>query len=60
MGFVGILRNNKVKKALFPTIRLLVQIGEEITSTVMLWWLHTNPLKIGLDRGSDRKRYDPI
>ena len=57
MGFAGILKNNKVKKTLFPTIRLLVQN----------WWgdyKHSyasyKSFEIGLDRGSDRKRYDPI
>ena len=48
MGLVNIFRKNKIKKCPFTKNRSRRNLYRDI-STGLLWWLHTNPSKNGLD-----------
>ena len=49
MGLVNIFRKNKIKKCPFTKNRSRSRNLYRDISTGLLWWLHTNPSKNGLD-----------
>ena len=49
MGLVNIFRKNKIKKCPFTKNRSRSRNLCRDISTGLLWWLHTNPSKNGLD-----------